>query len=29
MGAGRTKLAFEKNVSGGAVTTSDAAIEVR
>jgi general secretion pathway protein D len=29
MGAGRTKLAFEKNVSGTAVTTTDAAIEVR
>jgi hypothetical protein len=29
MGAGRTKLAFEKNLSGGAITTTDAAIEVR
>jgi hypothetical protein len=29
MGAGRTKLAFEKDVSGSAVTTTDAAIEVR
>jgi hypothetical protein len=29
MGAGRTKLAFERNVSGSAVSTTDAAIEVR
>ncbi|HEV8609663.1 MAG TPA: secretin N-terminal domain-containing protein [Thermoanaerobaculia bacterium] len=29
MGAGRTKLAFEKSVSGGVVATTDAPIEVR
>jgi general secretion pathway protein D len=29
MGAGRTKLAFERNVSGSAVSMTDAAIEVR
>jgi general secretion pathway protein D len=29
MGAGKTKLAFEKNASGGIVAATDAAIEVR